>query len=82
MDMTWVPNWENSRQHNLPQGFHLFPQTKGLGNAGTGNIGIEDSGVVALPLHTDCQQTGNQRFADAAFAADNANDLFDLTDLI
>ena len=47
-------------QHDLAEAFGLFPDAERLRDAGTGDIGIEDGGAVAQPLHTDGQQTGDE----------------------
>ena len=50
---------------------------EGLGNGGAGDIGVQNSGVVAAQLGLGSQQGGHQRLAHAALAADNGINVLD-----
>ena len=56
--------------------------TEGLGDGGAGDVGVENGGFKAAALHGNSQHRGDKAFAYAAFAADNADDLFDIAHLI
>ena len=43
----------------------------------SGNIGIQDSGLIAEPACLDGEQAGHQGFSHAAFSADNTDHFFD-----
>src|SRR5260370_16272313 len=46
-------------------------------NAGAGDVTIQDANPQSLPAERDSQQACDKRFANAAFAAHDGDDLFD-----
>ena len=46
---------------------------KHFGNAWTRNVGIQDPYLASHALQTACEEAGNQRLADAAFAAQDSD---------
>ena len=60
----------------------LFVDAEALRNRRTGDVGVENGGFKAAALHGNSQHRGDKAFAYAAFAADNADDLFDIAHLI
>ena len=49
-----------------------------LRNGGAGDVGVENGGLVAKLVHGHGQHGGHGRFADAALAGDDGDDLFHL----
>ena len=49
-----------------------------LGDGGAGNIRIKNRAVLSRTVHVYRKQGSDKGFADAALAADNGNDLFDI----
>ena len=56
----------------------LFMYAEKLGDGGAGNIRIKNRTVLSRTVHVYRKQGSDERFADAALAADNGNDLFDI----
>ena len=63
-------------------GFGMAVQAEGFRNGRAGDIGVQNGGFITLALCLNRQQGSNERFADAALAADNADNFFDMAHLI
>ena len=51
--------------------------TKGLGDGGAGDVGVQHGGLIAAELGLGSQQGGHQGLAHAALAADDGIDMLD-----
>ena len=67
-----------SGEHTVVTAHDLLVQAKGSGDGRAGDICIENGCFVPQLLHGDGQHRRDGRFADAAFAGDDCNDLFDI----
>ena len=54
----------------------VFPDAEGLGNRRACNVGVENGAVIAAALHLTRQKACHKRFADAALAGNNGDNLF------
>ena len=55
---------------------------KHLRDRWTGDVRIQNGGRKSSALHHNCQRRGDHRLANAAFAADDTDDLFNLTQVV
>ena len=53
-----------------------------LWNGRAGDIRIQNSGGKSTALHHNCQGSGDHRFANAAFTADNTDYLFNMAEVV
>jgi hypothetical protein len=56
--------------------------TKRFGDRGTGDVGIENANLVTLSLQKNSKHRGDQRFTNAALAADNSNNVLYIAERI
>ena len=68
----------DGREHPVVAADDLLVQAEGLRNGRAGDVGVENGGLVAKLVHGHGQHGGHGRFADAALAGDDGDDLFHL----
>ena len=53
-----------------------------LGDGGTGDVGIQNTNLISFSLQKNSKHRGNERFTNAALAADNTDNLFYVTEFV